>query len=510
MANREAGGATTSDAAKRRESLLETLESIVVAFVLAFIFRAFIVEAFVIPTGSMAPTLHGAHYEFECASCGYEFSAGADPTSRHDAGWRSPTWYCPNCFHPRQLQPGETAFSGDRILVLKFLYDFQDPRRWDVIVFRNPNEPSQNYIKRLVGLPGDTVEVRQGDVTINGRIVQKTDAAQEALWMIVHDTRYRPTYTTWVPRWKLEGGWEEAGHGFRLSEGGPAAAGSGPPGRAEAAWLTYEHRIPRGQGDDVGAAEPSNILDYYAYNAPSALQAEANACTDLALRGRVKAGSAQASVVIELGAYNNRLRFELPAVGSGRPARVLVNGQVVAEGTDGALPVGRAVEVLAANVDHKAMLLVDGRRVATCPAEARTREGDPVYEPLPLAPEERDAMDRAPGRAASVRLGASGGPVAVEYLGLWRDVYYTNAAFMPAGERGHATAGNPETLGADEFFVLGDNSPNSLDSRLWRLDRPVVPRRNLVGKAFFVYWPAAGSRLYIPIAPDPTGFRFVH
>src|SRR5882762_4594404 len=54
-------------------SVKETLESILVAFILAFIFRAFVVEAFVIPTGSMAPTLLGAHMRFRCEDCGYQF-----------------------------------------------------------------------------------------------------------------------------------------------------------------------------------------------------------------------------------------------------------------------------------------------------------------------------------------------------------------------------------------------------------------------------------------------------
>src|SRR5215204_5485668 len=53
----------------------ETVESILVAFILAFIFRAFVVEAFVIPTGSMAPTLLGAHMRFRCNDCGYRFEA---------------------------------------------------------------------------------------------------------------------------------------------------------------------------------------------------------------------------------------------------------------------------------------------------------------------------------------------------------------------------------------------------------------------------------------------------
>jgi hypothetical protein len=80
---------------KDRESLLETLESIIVAFVLAFIFRAFIIEAFVIPTGSMAPTLNGAHAEVVCSDCGYRFSVGAEsPTGEPP---RMPTTcVCPN------------------------------------------------------------------------------------------------------------------------------------------------------------------------------------------------------------------------------------------------------------------------------------------------------------------------------------------------------------------------------------------------------------------------------
>src|SRR5215203_2389406 len=64
-------------------NIKDTVESILVAFILAFIFRAFVVEAFVIPTGSMAPTLLGAHARFTCKDCGYQFetnysTGGAD------------------------------------------------------------------------------------------------------------------------------------------------------------------------------------------------------------------------------------------------------------------------------------------------------------------------------------------------------------------------------------------------------------------------------------------------
>ena len=56
------------------ETVKDTLEAIVVAFILAFVFRAYVVEAFVIPTGSMAPTLLGEHLDVVCQQCGYRFS----------------------------------------------------------------------------------------------------------------------------------------------------------------------------------------------------------------------------------------------------------------------------------------------------------------------------------------------------------------------------------------------------------------------------------------------------
>src|SRR5438270_11403418 len=64
---------TTEPKRQPESNVKETVESILVAFILAFIFRAFVVEAFVIPTGSMAPTLMGAHMRFRCEDCGYEW-----------------------------------------------------------------------------------------------------------------------------------------------------------------------------------------------------------------------------------------------------------------------------------------------------------------------------------------------------------------------------------------------------------------------------------------------------
>ena len=61
----------------RKDGIRETVESVVIAFVLAFLFRAFEAEAFVIPTGSMAPTLMGVHKDLACEKCGLPYRVSA-------------------------------------------------------------------------------------------------------------------------------------------------------------------------------------------------------------------------------------------------------------------------------------------------------------------------------------------------------------------------------------------------------------------------------------------------
>ena len=58
-------------------------------------------------------------------------------------------------------------YNGDRILVSKFAYDFSPPQRWDVIVFKYPEDAKTNYIKRLIGLPNDVIRIRDGDIAVS-------------------------------------------------------------------------------------------------------------------------------------------------------------------------------------------------------------------------------------------------------------------------------------------------------------------------------------------------------
>src|SRR5438876_2178048 len=95
-------------------TLRETVESVAIAFVLAFLFRTFEAEAFVIPTGSMAPTLYGQHRDVTCEKCGTRFAVGVRTTGPNETEiWegklvhdeRSHFAFCPNgnCQFPNNV-----------------------------------------------------------------------------------------------------------------------------------------------------------------------------------------------------------------------------------------------------------------------------------------------------------------------------------------------------------------------------------------------------------------------
>ena len=108
-----------ANAAQQAPWFRETVESIVIAFVLAFLFRTFEAEAFVIPTGSMAPTLMGRHKDVYCSECGHRFQVSASEEENEELlareGPRASKAYecvagvCPNC---RYTMPMATDLSS--------------------------------------------------------------------------------------------------------------------------------------------------------------------------------------------------------------------------------------------------------------------------------------------------------------------------------------------------------------------------------------------------------------
>ncbi len=97
---------------------------------------------------------------------------------------------------------------GDRILALKQ----GQPERWDVTVFDLPEDPSVRYVKRLVGLPGETIEIAGGEVFADGQMLRKHPQALQELWLPVHDSKYGaatvgPDGLRWTPADKAKEHW---------------------------------------------------------------------------------------------------------------------------------------------------------------------------------------------------------------------------------------------------------------------------------------------------------------
>ena len=74
-------------------------------------------------------------------------------------------------FQPFKIPSASMAPSimpGDFLVLNKFIYKKHPPRRGDIVIFRNPNDPSRHFMKRIVAMPGDTIEIRQGRALVNG------------------------------------------------------------------------------------------------------------------------------------------------------------------------------------------------------------------------------------------------------------------------------------------------------------------------------------------------------
>jgi signal peptidase I len=530
-------------------SIRDTVESIWVAIVLAFVLRAFLVEAFVIPTGSMAPRLLGEHWNLQCRSCGYEYAYGVAGRTVAVTRGQAPAPIgatCPNCDMPHPRTPSWTK-SGDRVLVMKFLYPLREPEPWDVVVFKNPQNNRENYIKRLIGLPGETIEIVHGDIFVADepnapfRVRRKPKQAQEAMWQRIYLTDYQPDEKTLAENgvplrdWGApDGGWnldEDHGRTFVFE------------GSDEAKRIVFD-----------GLRE--DFLPYYGYNARQSERQQVtlnyDVCSDLKLSTVLMPESADSEVTLELTSFAHAFRGRVSADGSAEllyrhPERTAGRWVVWQRHEGKPLKLNWGTEVTLTHVDFQASLWIDGRVVCRSTDQQYPSDYSGLKEWFAQA-----GSRRVP--TPTVAVWASGGPLRLRHTGLFRDVYYTTQPVSgfesgPLGDfartlsqtdpsirpdrSGWGTTGFPIHLAnrtdddLDEFFVLGDNSPQSLDGRswtsasptlrLWQDGEPVyqlgtVPRYNMIGRALFVYWPA-GYRLpglrNLPIIPNVGRMRLI-
>lgn len=557
-----------SSAAPPQGMVRFTCEAMLLLGIAVTIFRAFFAEGYMISTGSMAPTLLGYHRRVCCPACSLAFERGA-AADLESGGNRATasmgefafdlgepvTTRCPNC-GTAVVDAGVPRTEGDQLLVHKHHYDWREPQRWEVVVFRNPQVTTQAYVKRVVGLPGESIELRDGDLYADGVLQRKPLAVQRAQRILIDDHDHQPDLNDpdWRPRWLAASPisqWTTDGTKFQFAaaEDATVRPSDAPPTNDNAApapldWVQYRHWIRAG-GHHVtrtpldhwphDVSEPSLLRDGIRFDAPvNQLVATGAIPHSLYLDWRERVGDPEVAAALDrlyelshqppigdICAYNHP-----EAVTREHPVHDLMielELQVVRPVGEFAISLHDGLHELCCTFDFdrsEVRLTADDKPQVhrTTPLPVALQRGEPVLLTL-------SAFDRQVAAAADgvelfapllyvggpqrpplpphpVKFGARGAELRVAHVRLDRDVYYT-------AEEGR----DSYTLGPGEFFVLGDNSPVSLDSRVWR--QPAVSRDLLIGKPFVVHLPSRpqslkwGEREVSVRVPDFERVRYI-
>ena len=530
----------------RRKSNRESIESFVVVF-LAFLIWSIEAEGFVIPTGSMAPTLMGRHKEITCPECGYIYTVNSyrevDSDEQRPGTPQRIHWAtCENCRFEAVVDEAP-SFSGDRIYVMKNGVSLPFfPRagrvqlnRWDVAVFKLPEKPDVRYIKRLVGMPDEVVRIQGGDIWIKTGDGQEFERVprplehQQAMQMMVYDDRHRPASLSVEPKYRRWAGVEP--HAWTEPEPGMFV-----PDPSSSDWeeLRYRHIIP--SPEEVRSIQSGHlresplrkslITDFLSYNTdlaesdrrdprPSSrswLQPHWVGDLTVSLKLTIREPSGHLRLELIKGGVSNRLELDL----SSGVAKLFHGEDQLGPAVPTRLDRNGSYDVTFANVDGRLTLWVD----------RDLPFGQGFSYPTTLEPSVPTSEDLEP-----VRIASQNASIAMSRLILRRDIYYT----LDPAEPDYANLGeavlyqssalfellaDPDRFAAlshraprefqiapGHYLMLGDNSPWSSDGRAWRQTDQIsevgpelgwddsgrarweVPERLLIGKAFCVYWP---------------------
>lgn len=458
--------------------LRDNIEAFAVAIALALVIRHYCIEAFRIPTMSMNPTLLGDY-------------TAEDGERRH----------------------------GDRILVDKFVYLWRDPRRYEVIVFRYPLNANRNFIKRLVGLPGDWLRLVDGDVWVSRdegatwKIQRKPEGVQDQLFFPYYpEPPEDPAAFTRFRAWRKD---SEAWNVDERDRVFSVDAGSDP------AVLEFDAKVhPFGESPGSYATPP--------------FVGDVRARFDLEIE---RAG--KLTILLQEHGLQHRLVLDK----SDSYVVIATDSGARRKPIDVKLHDGMDLSVSFANVDDSLLVRIDGDAEAEPPPFLFPERAD--HQPPDLeAPRFNDGDTDTGNRIAFT---AEGIKARLRDVRIDRDLHYD-------------LRGDPEKIWKipeDHFMVLGDNTRSSKDSRLWQVneaylkdgevvrweygadgvnnppggrppgdddtilhieadvdglvrnirsgdvehwkinvDWPFVPRGNLVGRAFAIFWPIYTPPVY--------------
>ena len=439
-------------------------ETALIFFCSILFLRCFAVEPFGVPTGSMASTLIGNHKTADCPRCGFPVRFGEPgPNTNPDVHLQAAkTIYCPNCGATGLNIDSSPMIPGDRLLVDKNVYHLRSPRRWEIAVVRcQDDDGAKPYVKRVVGLPGESLFITQGDVHINGELARKSlDQALECK-LLVFDPAFAPQLG-WKDRWVIERSWSPDTPGSQIDASDSMAdverifregelhldATMSPTFRQS---LIYRNWNLDRKREEV-------LYDSLAYNVTAKPNGPRHGVTDFLVEMEVEIVRGNGSFWCQLTDGSDLVRAECN-IGSKGVSLIEDRSTTVRTNSELALQTGKRYRIILAFVDRRVSLSIDGREPFACFDLPQKKARTEVSRPF--------------------RIGVQGASVVVRDLKLYRDIFYV--------AKGVHAVNTPYTLGIDEFFLLGDNSANSHDSRFWKF--PGVPESCFLGKPFLLHQP---------------------
>lgn len=379
---------------------------------------------------SMAPNLLGEHQRLACPECAWPLRV----SSADQAGASDEVVVCPNCGSLRMDRAGAVDQPGERVWIDHFAHALRSIRRGELVALRDPLDPRRLAIKRVIGLPGEQIRLDGGDVFVNSRRWQKSLDELRDVAVLVHDDRFRPTgrERPLPERWRDEAGWSVYHH-----------------------WRCFASPLPR--------TDESPVLDNDAFN--QQLSRPLHDVTDLMLTGRMTLGRGE-QVIVRLTS----------------PAGLLV---VILDAAAGQIELRRGTSIEDRPQASRAGTLVESAplpsfvvdREVCCEVAVCDRR-------ILVACDRRPCFVRDEGADGALFQVAGSTPWAVACVGeqsrfvdrrILRDLYY------PGPDDSQPSWVADRSLRGDEYILLGDNSPVSVDSRHWP-NSGAIPASQIVGR----------------------------
>lgn len=403
---------------------------------------------FLVHGSSMAPSLKGEHFNQPCLDCRFPLHVAVDLLSNPQL------LTCPNCGYRETRLDGNKRQPGERVWIDHWEKWFNRLERWDTVAFHHSFDQEsdsrrrQLAVKRVIGLPGEQIAMRGGEIYADGILVRKSMDQFREMAILLFDTYYRPGLTKEIPdRFKPVGPrscWKRLATGYQFEDSDRRNSTSQPRSSSELDRLLYQHwACMANQVPLKKRTASSPVLDHYCYN-HSLSRGQLLPVRDLLFKCSLTPGDRGLLIFslfsdgdcFEVWLNFNTERYELR-----RNTDSLVSGKFV-HGLK-----RKSLELEFAVVDQQAILVVNGRtwlQQSFSPGDATktaTITGLDAEHPLMIAAQHLE--------------------VQFHRMQLYRDIYWTGPFHLEKKWQAK------NRLHRNEYLLVGDNVPVSQDSRHW-------------------------------------------